>query len=183
MLNNRPIKKLFPDNIRGFTLIELTIVILIAGLMLSITVPVVRDNILQDNLKTVARKTVAKIKSLRSQSVSEYKDHLLMFDITAGKYWYETAGMNDEELLEMREQAYVIPEDVKILDINVYGAEKKTEGEVGIRFSKKGYIRYSLIHLADNSKRNFTLVVEPFLGKVKIMEDYLDFEDVIEKDK
>ena len=184
MLNNKSTKKLSRKNIRGFTLVEMTLVILIAGLMLAITVPVVRDTVLQDNLKTVARKTVAEVRYLRSLSVSEYRDHLLMFDITEGKYWYETADMGDEELLMMRDQAYVLPDDVKIVDINVYGAEKKTEGEVGIRFSKKGYIRYSLIHLADDkNKRKFTLVVEPFLGKVKIMEDYLDFDDVTEKDK
>ena len=75
-----------------------------------------------------------------------------------------------------------LPEDVRILDIDLYGSDKNVIGEAGIKFSRKGYIHYSLIHLSDKSDRKFTLVIEPFLGKVKIMEDYLNFEDLLSKD-
>ena len=167
----------------GFTLIELTIVIIIAGLMLSITVPVVRDTLLHDNLKTVSRKLVATITWLRNKSVSEYKDHILMFKIDKpGRYWHESSDMSESELLSVREGAKTLPDDVRILDIDYYGAEKKVEGETGIRFSKKGYVGYTLIHLTDKTDRKFTLVIEPFLGKVKIMEDYLNFEDISSED-
>jgi len=180
--NNRNYRKLLNENKKGFTLIELTVVIFIAGILLSITVPTIRDSFLHDNLKTVSRKVVATITWLRNKSVSEYNDHILFFDIESGKYWHETEGMDDSELLIVREQANTMPEDVHILDIKLYGTEKYTSGEIGIRFSKKGYIRYSLIHLTDDDERKFTLLIEPFLGKVKIMEDYLDFEDLLSKD-
>jgi Tfp pilus assembly protein FimT len=162
----------------GFTLIELTIVIFIAGLMLAITVPVVRETLLHDNLKTASRKLVATISWLRNESVSEYKDNVLLFDLEKGRYWHETSGMDEAELLEVKEQAGTLPEDVRILDIHIYGNEIIREGETRIRFSKKGYVGYTLIHIADKSDRKFTLVIEPFLEKVKIMEDYLDFEDI-----
>ena len=180
--NNNNITKLCKDKAGGFTLIELTIVIFIAGLLLAITVPVVRDTLLHDNLKTSARKLVAIVTSLRNQSVSEYKDHVLMFDIAKGKYWSETPDMSESERLTARDQAYTLPEDVRILDIDLYGSDKNVIGEAGIKFSRKGYIHYSLIHLSDKSDRKFTLVIEPFLGKVKIMEDYLNFEDLLSKD-
>lgn len=168
--------------IRGFTLIELTIVIFIAGLLLSVTVPVVRDTLLHDDLKTASRKLAATIIRLRNDSVGEYKDYLLMFDLEKGRYWYEGSDMGDTELLEVRELANTLPEDVRILDIEVFGSEKKVNGEAGIRFSRKGYAGYSLIHLSDKSDRRFTLVIEPLLKKVKIMEDYLSFEDIEQKD-
>ncbi len=166
----------------GFTLIELTIVIFIAGLLLSITLPIVRDTLLHDNLKTASRKLVATITWLRNRSVSEYRDYVLLFDLEKGKCWHETSGMGESELLTVRDQAYTLPEDVRILDIDLYGFEKKVDGEVALKFNRKGYVSYTLIHLGDKGDRKFTLVLEPFLGKVKIMEDYLDFEDVASQD-
>jgi len=177
---NNNSRKLYREKAEGFTLIELSIVIFLAGLMLSITVPIVRDTLLHDDLKTASRTLVATITWLRNKSVSEYKDHLLMFNIDKpGKYWYESADMSDTDLLEERGMAKILPDDVRILDIDFFGTEKKVDGEIGIRFSRKGYVGYTLIHLADNSDRKFTLVIEPFLGKVKIMEDYLNFEDLL----
>lgn len=170
-------------NPKGFTLIELTVVILLMGIIMSITVPTIRDTLLHDNLKTVSRKLVATVAMLRNTSVSEYRDHILLFDMEPGKYWYETEGMNESELLTAREEARTLPEDVRILDIELYGSEKHITGKAGIKFSKKGYIHYSLIHLSDNDERKFTLIIEPFLGKIKIMEDYLDFEDLLSADK
>lgn len=167
----------------GFTLLEITIVIFLAGLFLSITLPAVREALLHDNLKTASRTLVATITKVRDESVTEYLDHTIFFDIEKGKYWYEKDGMDESEVLTVKDQAKTLPEDVRILDIDQYGAEKKAEGEQSIRFSKKGYMRYSLIHLGDKGERTFTLVLEPFLGKVKIMEDYLSFEDVASKDK
>lgn len=172
----------YRKNANGFTILELMIVIVIAGLMLSITVPVVRETLLHDNLKTASRKLVATISWLRSKSVSEYRDHILMFKIDEPqKYWHEASNMDEAQLLDVREQATTFPDDVRIVDIDFFGTEKIINGEIGIKFSKKGYIGYTLIHLADKSDRKFTLIIEPFLGKVKIMEDYLNFEDISEK--
>ena len=80
-------RRLYREKADGFTLIELTIVIFIAGLMLSITVPVVRETLLHDNLKTASRKLVATITWLRNKSVSEYQDYDLLFDLEKGKYF------------------------------------------------------------------------------------------------
>lgn len=180
MFNRR---KSYRKKANGFTILELMIVIVIAGLMLSITVPVVRESLLHDNLKTASRKLVATISWLRSKSVSEYSDNILMFRIDEPqKYWHEASTMDEAQLLDIREQATSLPDDVRILDIDFYGTEKKVNGEVGIKFSKKGYVGYTLIHLADKSDRKFTLIIEPFLRKVKIMEDYLNFEDIAERD-
>ncbi len=176
-------KKVFTNSLsEGFTLLEVTIVIFLAGLFLSITVPVVREALLHDNLKTASRTLVATIIKVRDESVNEYLDHTLFFDIEKGEYWYEKDGMDEAETLTAKDQAKTLPEDVRILDIDQYGSEKKTDNEQSIRFSRKGYMRYSLIHLGDKGERKFTLVLEPFLGKIKIMEDYLSFEDVEAKD-
>jgi prepilin-type N-terminal cleavage/methylation domain-containing protein len=180
---NKNRTKVFTSCMReGFTLLEVTIVIFLAGLFLSITVPVVREALLHDNLKTASRTFVATITRVRDESVSKYQDHTLFFDIEKGKYWYEKDGIDDAERLTAKDQAKTLPEDVRILDIDQYGSEKKADGEQSIRFSRRGYMRYSLIHLGDKGERKFTIVLEPFLGRAKIMEGYLSFEDIESKD-
>ncbi|NLA75782.1 MAG: prepilin-type N-terminal cleavage/methylation domain-containing protein, partial [Deltaproteobacteria bacterium] len=60
---------------KGFTLLEITIVMFLAGLFLSITIPAVRETLLHDNLKTASRTLVATITKVRGESVNEYQDH------------------------------------------------------------------------------------------------------------
>jgi hypothetical protein len=75
--------------------------------------------------------------------------------------------MDESELLTAKDQAKTLPEDVRILDIDQHGSERKTDGEPGIRFSRKGYTGYTLIHLGDKGDRKFTLVLEPFLAGLR----------------
>ena len=53
---------------------------------------------------------------------------------------------------------------------------KKVDGEVIVHFTKKGYIEHSVIHLAGNNERKFTLEFSPFLGKIKVFEKYIEFQ-------
>jgi hypothetical protein len=50
-------------------------------------------------------------------------------------------------------------------------------GNIAIRFTKIGYAQESAIHLESEDGREFTLVVNQFLQKVKVMENYVEFEE------
>jgi general secretion pathway protein H len=50
-----------------------------------------------------------------------------------------------------------------------------TGGETVIRFTKKGYVEQSAIHLGADDGRQFTLVLSPFLARVNIVEKYVEF--------
>ena len=51
-------------------------------------------------------------------------------------------------------------------------------GEAVIRFSKKGYVQESIIHLASEDQRVFSLVLNPFLGKIEVVADYVESEEI-----
>lgn len=178
MWNNPDCRLPRGGNNKGFTLMELTVVIFLAGLLLSITVPNIRDTLLHDNLKTFSRKIITTVNYLRTRSVNEYRAHFLLFDLESGKYWYEREGMSDSELIDVRKRANIIPGDVRITDIELYDLEKISEGKIRIMFSRKGYAHYSLLHLSDSDDRKFTIVIEPFIARTKILEDHLNFEDI-----
>ena len=56
---------------RGYTLIELSVVVLLIGMMLLIAVPQVRDTLLSDDLDAAARKLVGVAGELRNDAVRE----------------------------------------------------------------------------------------------------------------
>ena len=176
--NRPPSKQHILRDIRGFTLIELTMVILLAGLLLSLTIPRFRDAVLSDNLKGTTRKLIVKIDELRDASLRNHKDYVLQFDLEANRYWVEDSGMSELERAAAREQPSTFPEDVRILDIWFLGAGKQATGEASIWFYRKGYVRPSLIHLSSGDGRKFTLELRPFMRKVKVTEGYVEFENM-----
>ncbi len=163
---------------RGFTLIELTITIILMGFVLSLTLPRIRDGLLTDDFKSASRRMITVISDLRNRAVSEYRDFTLVFDLESGKYWVEAGDMTEIELLDARDRTSVLPESVELKGILFLNGDEITTGMAGIRFTRKGYIQPSMIHMGAKDGRKFTFILSPFLGKVQIVEDYLDFEDM-----
>jgi general secretion pathway protein H len=167
-----------PRDAKGYTFIELTVVVVLIGLMMALTVPRFRYTLLTDDLKTAARKLVGMIKGVRGEAVRQQQGLFLNFDLESNRFWLESEAMSEEERLNSKEKAAVLPAGVRFLDIWLKGEGKKQGGETVIRFHKKGYVQPSAIHLGSEDGREFTLVLSPFLGSVRVLEKYVDFEDV-----
>ena len=150
-------------------------VIFLIGLTLVMTVPRVRYEMLTDNLKATVRKMVGEIRDLRNIVVREQKDYRLCFDLGSNRYWIESKDMTDEGRALEYDKAKSLPGGVQILDVWSGGMGKKVDGKAEIRFTKKGYIEQSVIHLGAEDGRKFTLELSPFMGKVKVYEKYVEF--------
>jgi prepilin-type N-terminal cleavage/methylation domain-containing protein len=167
-----------PRDAKGYTFIELTVVVVLIGLMMAVTMPRFRYTLLTDDLKTATRKLVGIIKSIRSEAIRDQKGLFLHFDLEANRFWLETADMEETERLTAREKAPVLPAGIRFVDVWLKGEGKKVGGETAIRFYKQGYVQPAAIHLASEDGREWTLVLSPFLGRVEVLEKYVDFEDV-----
>ena len=161
---------------KGYTLVELAVVAVLIGLMMTSAAPRLRNALLTDDLKAVARKMIGVIKNLRSEAIREQSDYALNFDLDSNRFWISFRSMTDEERAVAREEGSSLPAGVRIHDVWIKGDGKKVEGETRIRFTRRGYTRQSAIHLSSEDGREFTLVLSPFLGKVKVIERYVDFD-------
>jgi len=164
-----------PASSKGFTLIELSVVVFLIGLMLLIAVPKVRDTMLSDGLKTTVNHLTGTARELRSDAVRNQVDYILHLDIDNSLVWAHSADMTAEARDEMKKRAFNLPDEVKITDICLSGKEKVTDGEALIMFSRKDYMHPAVVHLAQNDQR-FTLVFEPFLSSVRTCDKYIDFQ-------
>ena len=162
---------------KGYTLIELTVVIVLIGLMFAFAVPRFRLDLLTDNLKLTVRRMVGTIKGLRNEAIREQKTFVLHFDLESNRFWVDSTGMSEEERALAHEKASLLPKGIRVLDIWLKGRGKKMTGEAVIVFNNRGYVQQSAIHLASDDDRNFTLVLSPFMGRVKVFDEYVEFED------
>ena len=163
---------------RGFTLIELTMVILLFGLFVSFAIPRLQESLLTDDLKRVSRKITGTIKEVKNMAVRDQRDYYLRFDLESNRLWIDSPLMSEEKRAMSMERSYSLPEGIRIIDVWLKGSGEKTAGSTSIRFTKKGYIQPSAIHLGSRDGRNFTLLLSPFLGKVELMDSYVKFEDM-----
>ena len=161
---------------KGYTLIELAIVVVLIGLMLAVSIPKVRYSLLTDNLKSTTRRIIGLVKGLRDEAIREQKVYLLCFDIGSNRFWVDFDAATEEERELAHEKAFQLPPDIRILDIWCRGKGKKVDGEVAIRFSRKGYVEQTVIHLGAKDNREFTLVLNPFLVTIKLYDRYVDIE-------
>ena len=163
-----------PDQ-RGYTFLELTVVLLLIGLMVGLATPRIRDTLLTDDLKGSARTIIGLVKALREEAIREQKDYALHFDFESNRFWVDSSAMTEEEQVQAREKASQLPQGVHIKDIWFRTKGKKMTGETEIRFYKKGYVPHSVIHLGSEDGREMTIELNPFLGRIKVIDKYVEF--------
>jgi general secretion pathway protein H len=158
----------------GYTLVELTVVVFLIGLMLVLAVPRMEHGILRDDLKVATRRMVGVVREMRDMAVRDQKTYRLHFDLDGNEYWVEWEPMTLEEQEEARKRASALPGEIRVLDIYLRGVGKRDMGEAVIHFTKKGYMEQAVIHLGVSEERAHTLVLSPFVGTVKTHDEYLE---------
>ena len=143
-----------------------------------LSVPRLRYAMLTDDLRGTVRRMVGTVRTLRNEAIREQKVYALHFDLESNRLWADSADMTDEERIEAHQKAFQLPKGVRVLDVWRRGKGKEVAGEAVIRFTKKGYMEQSVIHLGAEDGRRFTLIFSPFLGRVKVLEEYIEFVDI-----
>jgi prepilin-type N-terminal cleavage/methylation domain-containing protein len=158
---------------RGYTLIEVAVVVVLIGLMLGLAVPKVHDALSGDLLKSATRKLIGTSRELRSDAVRNQINYELHIDLDLQSLWICRSDTTAEKRAEIKGWAQQVPDGVQIKDAYIYGGDKKTQGETVIQFFKKGYMQPAVIHLAYAGK-DMTLVFDPFVSAVKTYDEYRD---------
>jgi prepilin-type N-terminal cleavage/methylation domain-containing protein len=162
---------------KGYTFIELAVVILLLGIMITLITPRMRDTLLTNDLKATTRKIVGVIKGLRIEAVRAQETFYLHFDLGANRCWSDSSSMTGRERALEREKAFFLPENIRVLDIWILGKEKQQAGVAALRFGKKGYVQKTAIHLGSRDGRVFTLLLSPFLSRIEVLDRYVELED------
>ncbi len=155
----------------GFTLIELILVIFLLSLTLYFAIPNFSKTILLDSFEKTENFIILTVKNLKEKSIKYNRQYQMVIDIDQDKIWTIHKQMDEKKIESAMKNAFTIPDDLDIIAVDFFGNNKITAEQTQIVFYKKGYSNYAAIIIKNNRQKTKTLIIEPFLYSVKIMED------------
>jgi len=103
-------------------------------------------------------------------------DHTLHVDLQAGKFWMSNTLMAEDVLEKSETGGLTLSGGLRILDVELAGNRKMTDGVVQIQFYAKGYSDNAMIHVVNEDDTELSYHIVPFLPHLKIVEEYIDLE-------
>ncbi|MBW2041867.1 MAG: type II secretion system protein [Deltaproteobacteria bacterium] len=158
---------------RGFSLIELVVVMALIGLFLFFTVPRFQQILIPNDARKVARWFIAHAAAARSHAMAEQTRITIHVGITEGRLWVTRETMSEADALAAMKKGMVLDSRVRIRKVEFVTRDPVTSGVARILFYPDGHADPVWIHLTDNAKRRTRLFVEPFLPHIR----YLDTKD------
>ena len=162
---------------KGFTLIELVVVVALISIMLFLAIPRFQSDFLADSTKKVSRWILYKIPALKENAFREQKKYVLHVGIDSEKLWITHEGMSDEELQDAEMDGYKLSGDIKLQDVEFPDEHIISAGRADIYFYEKGYSDKAIIHMVHDDDHRLSFLIEPFLPRVHLYNEYVGFED------
>ena len=145
-----------PDSRRGFTLVEVMLVVLIIGVALTVAVPEMTKSIRGNKLRTAASSIVKAGKYARSMAILSQQPVRLTFHKADGRV--EAGGPPKVNLNRTLE-------GVLIVNFEAEGAILSSEDEtITVHYQRNGRCTPYSVTLADSKDRTLTVEIAAFAG-------------------
>jgi type II secretion system protein H len=159
----------------GFTLVELTVVIVILGIMLTLVIPRLGE-LGEAKLKQSARRLTSTIRFLRGEAQAKKNKYRLRFDVPAGRYFVEVLTFAPDMTAEYKRYESEMTSEGGLAGNTTFRDVQVVShpDEPYIEFTPDGWVEPARIHLRDGDDRDFTLLVNPLTGNTELHEGYLE---------
>jgi type II secretion system protein H len=174
---------------RGFTLVELMVVVVIVGLMVGLAATRMDFMVPKYRLRGAAREVASLFKQARSRAAGSGKDVYVEMDLPRGQYWmlvafpkavegFEAADPKALEYQPVFSQS--LPEGVKFVDV-LHGAQEKFDsGRARVRLTPFGSSSHVIVNLKNSDEREISLKFNGFTGSVSFVEGRQEAEEILE---
>ncbi|MGH7822187.1 MAG: pilus assembly FimT family protein [Vicinamibacterales bacterium] len=162
----------------GFTLIELSIVVLIIGLVSALAIPRLRS-VTGAELAATTRRLAHATRYLYEEAALRGNVLSLILDLDRQQYWVAKLDDLTGELVEdgsLLSRRVALPDGIRIADVVLPGVGKLAGGLAPTRFYPEGYADGSVIHLVDGYGHAYTVRIDPIRGRGVVLEGYHDFD-------
>ena len=157
----------------GFTLLELTVVLIILTVVLGLVLPEASSFLFRSDMKASSRRLAGAVAYARSQAMLEGRLWELTLDLDADSFWataVEEESSSDLDTIRKR----TLAGEVRFMDVKKLPEETKRAGRVALHFHPKGLVEPAVIHLAGPGKQIQTLFVKAFNGRLVVSEGYVE---------
>jgi prepilin-type N-terminal cleavage/methylation domain-containing protein len=158
---------------RGFTLIELAVVMFLIGLVMTIAMPYF-GSMQTSQMRSESRRLASRANYLYQEAGAQKVILRLTFDFANNGYFTSRLDPFADKPAFHPEDGpagvrVVLPTGIWIRDVTVEGVGTFQRGTVSAQFYPGGYVDATQIHLADTKGEVFTLAIDPFSGHVSII--------------
>ncbi|MBN2297409.1 MAG: GspH/FimT family protein [Deltaproteobacteria bacterium] len=165
--------KLRPDN-RGFTLLELIIILAIAGITLGYIGPRLYTGISSSPMDKAARDILTMLQIARSTAVTQHRPYYVRFDIDNASIGFYPKPESSGVVPEMVKQK-ALPKGVVFKNIKSPYQSARQQGQMDILVTPEGVMEQGVIYLEGGfDKKIYTMVIKPFSGNLKIYDHYVE---------
>jgi prepilin-type N-terminal cleavage/methylation domain-containing protein len=169
------------NNPPGYTLIELSVVLMLIGLMFFVSLPRLGDFLFRTDMKEAARSLKAAVHFLRSKSIVTQTPTVLHLDLDRRLYWGEFFEREEERQGKRKGRPPLVrpmglPDGIRFLDASNINTPKMTSGVLSSSFNSKGALEEMVIHLTDRQSNIMTIIVNAFTGTFSIYDEYVEVE-------
>lgn len=161
---------------RGFTLIEITIVLALVGVLLLFAIPRFQDTFLVDPTLKPTRWLMVVVPELRSSAIRNQRTVSLHVDLSENRLW-STHSAEQKEARELAEKnAYHLSEGVRLTGVVFANGKKQTVDIATIQFHSQGWADRAIILMESDNQDRFSFEIKPFLTVLERVEGYQDFD-------
>jgi general secretion pathway protein H len=157
---------------RGFTLIEMAVVIVILSLVAMIVIPLLPSTDAA-NLRDSARRLSSVIRYLGERSVTTKTDYRMRLDLSDSTVTVKKM-VNGEETVP--EDPFfsrnILADGVSIENVESQRLGKLGEGVIEVDFGVAGLGEFMVVHLKGAGEAHFTVTALPYGGRVEVLEGY-----------
>ncbi len=159
--------------VRGFTLIEIVVVLTILGITAFLVFPKVEGAFSYVYLRSSARRLVGMIRYAQNQAMTTGREYRVYYDLDREDYWISEEEKGDFRKIEtdLGGQRRLLP-GVIFEDVVTLGGEKQTAGSAYTEFSPRGGVEKTTLHLRARKGEEISLLLRGLAGKVEISDGY-----------
>ena len=169
----------------GFTLVELTLVILVIGIIGALVLPRFGGLVDRQQVRRTVNVLRGMVRQLHAKAALTKRIYRLTFDLEEQRVtvcYLQSASLTEsgeiscvaESSREMR--GYVMPDAVRLLDVVSSSGEKIRQGTAMTHFHPTGLAEPSVVHLQTPDEAHVTLFIEALAGRVKVVHGYVERE-------
>ncbi len=161
---------------KGFSLIELLVVLVIISVFSAFVVPKVAGTLSNVALKTASKRVAASLRYARSRAITESVPYVALLDLNQNRMTIKSdinsTDKEDETAPlkpgENRIKRYTLPGDVKFKDARAFDGSESDSRFFAVVFMPSGCSSGGTVLLENNRKHEFAIKIDFITGTVRV---------------